>query len=133
VSRKLGKVFLFCAAVALVMHQPRPLAADSELALQVRPNVGVAPAWLRVRATVAPDARNRAIELTADSGNFYESSRRELDGQYAPKISELTLRDLPIGDYEIVVRVFDEDGGVRAVARHTVLVVGTNAGRALAN
>jgi len=133
VSKNLPKVLLFCATVALTTYQPRPLVADDELSLQVMPNVGVAPAALRVRAIVVPDSRNREIELTADSGNFYESSRRELDGEFAPKISELTLRDLPIGDYDIVVRLFDEDGGVRAVARHTVLVVGTNSGRTLAN
>jgi hypothetical protein len=121
------KVFVLAPLIALIFVQPALAAGGLEM--QVTPATAAAPASIRVRAMVEHDAGNRALELTIDSGAYYQGSMIELDGETAPKVNEVVFRDLPPGMYEIVVRLFDPDGRVRALARGTAVIVGSEGSR----
>ncbi len=118
------------ALIALVSGAfVQPTHAAGGLEMQVTPAAAAAPASIRVRAMVEHDAGNRALELTIDSGAYYQGSLIELDGETAPKVNEVVFRDLPPGMYEIVVRLFDPDGRVRALARGSAVIVGSMGSR----
>jgi hypothetical protein len=77
------------------------VSAAERITIAVSPLQSMAPTNLRVRVHVTPDADNRGLELSADSGSYYRSSWIQLDGKEAPQTITQELRDLPGGDYEI--------------------------------
>ena len=85
-------------------------ATEGRLRIDVSPRISMAPAVLRIRATVAPDAANRALQIVADSGSFYRSSMVPLDGANAAALTEMTLKNLPSGDYDVTVVLVHVDG-----------------------
>ena len=89
-----------------------PLGAREPLAIKVSPEVAFAPANLVVRAMIEADHNNRAIEIAAESDDFYRSSAMQLDGDRAPRTRTFEFRSLPSGTYEVRAKLF----GVRAVS-----------------
>ena len=65
-----------------VVLMAAPTGAGERLALKVSPAVAFAPANLIVRTTVEADSANRAMEVVAESRDFYRSSSVELDEQF---------------------------------------------------
>jgi hypothetical protein len=74
-----------------------PLGAGERITMRVAPAVSFAPANLRVRATIEGDAENRAVEVSAESADFYRSSEIQLDGDKAARTSIFEFRSLPPG------------------------------------
>ena len=111
------RLALIVVAAAAVMAEPA--SAGARLTLQVTPAVAIAPAWVRIRALVEHNPDNRAIEIVADGDNFYRRSVVELDGESAPKVNELVIKDAPRGAYEITVTLYDWHGS-RAVAHQSL-------------
>jgi hypothetical protein len=64
--------------------------------------VAFAPADLFVRATNEANEQNRAIEITAESADFYRSSEMPLDGDKAPRTTQFEFRNLPGGAYTVI-------------------------------
>jgi hypothetical protein len=104
-----------------------PLGAGERLMIRVSPAVAFAPANLLVRATVEADKDNRAIEIVADSDDFYGSSEVQLDGAAAPRITSLEFRSLPPGTYQIRVTLMGANNQPRAFVRAQVSVIATGA------
>ena len=77
----------------------------------------VARAEVIVQAIVERAADNRAIEVVAESADFYRSSTTELDGDQAPRLTSVSFRRVPAGIYDVTVRVLDVNG--RSVANET--------------
>jgi len=119
---------LFSLVVAGIVAAPghAQVRAAERLKLQVTPAVAIAPAWVRIRALVEHDAENRAIEIVADSEHFFRRSVVQLDGEAAPKVNELLIKDAPGGFYDITVTLFDARGS-RAVAHQSLQIVGSGA------
>jgi len=111
-------------AMSAFAAQPRLMGAGEALSLHVTPTAAMAPTAIRIRAIVEPDSKNRALEVSADSGIFLQGSRIELDGEAAPRVNEVVFRDMPSGAYEIAVRLLDSSGRVLALVRNTVVVEG---------
>lgn len=106
-----------------------PLGAGERLAVRVSPVVCFSPANLIVRTTVETDAGNRTLEISAESDNFYRSSEIQLDGDKAPRVTQVYFRDLPSGSFDVRVDLLGADGHMRARAHQQVEVVPGASGR----
>ena len=85
-------------------------ATEGRLRIEVSPRLSTAPSVVRIRAIVTPDAATRALQIVAESGSYYRSSMVPLDGANAAAVTEMTLKNLPGGDYDVVVVLVDVDG-----------------------
>lgn len=97
--------------------------ADEKLSIRVSPAVAFAPANLSVRTTIAADADNRAIEIVAESTDFYRSSEMQLDGESAPKTTVFHFRSLPTGEYSVRAVLRGQGGRELASTAQIVNVV----------
>lgn len=120
---RLGNMILGIALMA-VLGVAAGDAAESRLRIEVSPRVSSAPAVVRIRAIVTPDAANRALEIVVDSGDYYRSSVVYLDGANAATVTETTLKNVPGGDYEVIVALV-EAGGRRTVDKRELTVAST--------
>ena len=111
------------AAILTIGHTQG--AASETLTLQVSPSFSTAPARVVVRALVEHSADNRALEIIADSGDFYRRSVVDLDGAAAPKVNELQLIDIPGGEYQVRATLYDAHG-VRTSAQRSIMVLSQN-------
>jgi hypothetical protein len=93
------------------------------LNLRVSPAVAIAPADLTVRATVEASESNRAIEIIAESGDFYRSSEIPLDGENAPRTTRFEFRGLPGGTYAVRAVLKGANDGVLARAHQEFNVI----------
>jgi hypothetical protein len=100
------------------------LNGNQPLKMNVSPQQSFAPANLFVRLGIEPDAVNRAVEVVAESQDFYRSSLIALEGERGPRVVQLQFRNLPGGRYAVSGRVTDERGKEVAFARHEVDVLG---------
>ena len=112
----------FAAALPLGAREKDPLA------LKVSPAVAFAPANLIVRATIENSDDNRAVEIIAESDDFYRSSEMQLDGGHAPRTTMFEFRSLPPGTYEVRALLYDAAGDTRAEVRQQVNVIASGAG-----
>ena len=97
--------------------------ASERLTIAVSPRQSFAPTTLMVRIHVAPDVDNRALEVTAESGEYFRSSLIQLDGKEAPRTIAVELRGLPGGDYQVRGTLIDNAGRPRASVRQQVIVL----------
>ena len=100
---------------------------SEKLTLRVTPAVAFAPANLIVRATIAADPGNRAVEIVAESNDYYRSSEIQLDGEQAPRTNTFEFRSLPPGSYQVKATLLDSTGQPRAAARSQVNVIASGA------
>lgn len=110
------------AIAAGLMTSGIDTAAAPKLTLRVTPAVSAAPSNLTVSAYVEKDSENRTLEIAADSGMFYRSSEIQLEGDQAPMLTQVRLKNLPSGNYEIVV-VLRNARGEKTVARANAMVL----------
>jgi len=110
-------------AVGLLFLVTFSVNAGERLTIAVSPLQSFAPTNLIVRIHVAPDDANRAVEIIADSGEYYRSSRMQLDRSAAPRTITSELRSLPGGDYDVGVVLIDSTGHARAFAHQPVRIL----------
>src|SRR5262249_36731911 len=120
---------LLIVMVAVVSRPSAFVAAKEPLSIRVSPAMSFAPANLVIRTRVEPDASNRAVEIVADSDQFYRSSVVQLDGERAPRTSMFEFRSLPPGVYEVKAALIGADGRARATARGHVIVAESGVSR----
>ncbi|HXI29600.1 MAG TPA: hypothetical protein VNG89_14275 [Vicinamibacterales bacterium] len=120
--------FRACLLTILVASTTLPVGAGERITLKVSPAVAFAPANLVVRATVEADADNRAIEIVAESPDFYRSSEIQLEGDKAARTNTFEFRSLPPGTYEVRANLFGSNGEPRATIRQQVNVIASGAG-----
>jgi hypothetical protein len=112
----------------LMMTATLPLGAGERLTMKVTPAVAFAPANLIVRAMIVADADNRAVEIIAESPDFYRSSLIQLEGDKAARTSTFEFRSLPPGTYEVRANLLGANGEPRATIRQQVNVIVSGAG-----
>ena len=112
-------------AAALFLSSAVFVAAKDPLTMAVSPVQSFAPTNLTIRVHVEPDADNRALEVVAESGEYYRSSRIQLDGVDTPRTISLEMRNLPGGDYDVRSALINSTGRERAAVRAQVRVLGS--------
>jgi hypothetical protein len=115
------RTIALCSATITLLSVASGDATENRLRIDVSPRISTAPAAVRVRAFVTPNAANRALEVVADSDSFYRSSLVPLDGANAAAITETVFKNLPGGEYEVSVALVAADGG-RTVDKREVKV-----------
>lgn len=117
-------VNVFAGAALLLTSGPIPnvVHAADKLDLRVTPSVSIAPASVVVRAIVEHDRDNRALEIVADSLDFYRRTVVDLDGEQAPKTTEVKLMDIPGGQYDVSATLYMADG-TKTTVRRSVTVM----------
>ena len=105
-----------------------PLGAGERMTIKVSPAVAFAPANLIVRTMIVADADNRAVEIIAESADFYRSSMVQLDGDKAARTSSFEFRSLPPGNYEVRANLFGARGEQRATVRQQINVMASGMG-----
>jgi len=115
-------VRLFCFGI-LLLSLTLPLVAGERMIIKVSPAVAFAPANLIVRTMIEADARNRFVEIVAESNDFYRSSEIQLDGEHAPRTTTFEFRSLPPGIYEVKGTLRASDGSAIATVRQEINVI----------
>jgi hypothetical protein len=92
------------------------------LRMKVWPKMGHEPADLYVLAVIEADDRNRLLEITVDSADFFASSQMQLDGRRAPRLSDISFRSVPGGNYVVTTTLIGSDGR-RAEVTQAVIIV----------
>jgi len=116
------------AIVTLVMLLTLPAGAGEKLTITVSPAVAFAPATLIVRARIDADPDNRAMEIVAESADFYRASEVPLNGDQAPHMNVFEFRSLPSGTYEVKATLLDAKHQARASVRSEVNVIQSGGG-----
>lgn len=112
---------IVCASAITLLSVGSGDAHENRLRIDVSPRVSAAPAAVRVRAFVTPDAANRSLEIIADSDEFYRRSLIQLDGASAAFVTEMVFKNLPGGDYQVSVALVATDIG-RTIDKREVTV-----------
>jgi hypothetical protein len=117
-------------ACALVMATTTLRAGSAEkLTLRVTPAVAFAPANLIVRTMILADPDNRAVEVIAESPEYYRSSEIQLNGEQAPRTTTFEFRSLPPGTYQVKALLLNSTGRERAAAVQQVNVIASGGAR----
>jgi len=111
------------AFVGLALMTTGVDGANQPVTMQVSPAMSFAPANLVIRARLEPYVNNRAMEVIAESADFYRSSAIELAGDRAPRTVTFEFRGLPPGEYEVTAAVIGTDHRRRALVRSRVYVM----------
>jgi hypothetical protein len=112
----------------LTMMATLPLGAGERITMKVSPAVAFAPANLIVRAMVIADADNRALEIIAESPDFYRSSMVQLEGEKSARTTNVEFRNLPPGTYEVRGNLLGSRGEQRATVRQQINVIASGMG-----
>ena len=112
----------------LMLITTLPMGAGERITVKVSPAVAFAPANLVVRTMIEADQDNRAVEIIAESADFYRSSQIQLEGDKAPRTTSFEFRSLPPGTYDVRALLIGADGEQRAFARQTINVIASGAG-----
>jgi hypothetical protein len=113
----------FFGILMLATTAPLGAGAGDRISIKASPAVAFAPAHLVVRALIEADADNRAVEVVAESADFYRSSQMQLEGDKAPRTTQFEFRSLPPGTYEVRAMLIGPSGQQRALARQQVSVI----------
>ena len=111
-----------------VITSTLPLGAGERITMKVSPAVAFVPANLIVRAMILADADNRAVEVIAESQDFYRSSMIQLEGEKAARTNMFEFRSLPPGTYEVRANLFGTNGEQRATIHQQMNVIASGTG-----
>lgn len=121
------KVLTTISAVLLLISPSA--AADRGIAnIRITPATSLEPANVSVEVAVERHADNRLLTIVVDSGSYYWSSERQLEGHEGPYLSVFNCRELPAGEYAVRATIVAADGRVRATARNRIIVMSRTPG-----
>ena len=106
-----------------------PINGTESLKMSVSPAQSLAPAYLRVRLTVEPNAVNRTVGVVAESDDYFRSSELPLQGEDGPRTILFEFRGVPSGDYQIRGLIGDARGHEVASVKQNVYVLASGTDR----
>jgi hypothetical protein len=102
--------------VALLAVMSLGVHAGEPVRVRVVPAFALNPADVMVETVIEPDVRNRGVEVTVDSPNFFATSTVVLEGDRAPRVRTTRFRQLPAGSYEVSATLVQDSGSRPKVA-----------------
>ena len=119
-TRIATRVMMTVLLLALGATGPK---AQEPVRIAASPTFAFAPALLRVRVRVEPNAANRTLTITADSDGYYRSSLMELEGDTSEKTFFVEFKRVPAGQYQLSAVVRNGSGENLAVATQGVSIL----------
>src|SRR5262245_26083174 len=112
--------------MASVGVSARASAADNEGKMWVRltPNIAYAPATVQLKVHVPPQAENRRLRVTLDSGVYLRSSDLPLEGDQAAALHLFRWPGVPSGSYVVFVELILSNGKSRMIEAGRIQIVG---------
>jgi hypothetical protein len=107
----------FTLSAVLALPVSTPCQAEDRLSVTVSPNVGFSPMDVRIKVRIEPNGENRALEIVAESPEFFRSSEQPLNGVAAPRVTAIEFRNLPAGDYLVTTTLRAANKTVAIVRR----------------
>ncbi len=126
---------LFCSFVALLLAASPLLQASSPPAQpageQVHKTIAVGPALVvdapgdvEFSIRISPTVGTHELRVFAESESYYRSTTIGLDGLDSAPLHQFTWRSFPVGEYEVVGMLVDDDGIEEIIVRSALKVVG---------
>jgi hypothetical protein len=109
-------------AVLAFVSASAGIGAGARMTVRVSPAVSFAPGRVVVRATIESNEANRALQVTADSADYYTSSTVHLDGERAARTTVVQLRNLPRGEYRVTANLLGAGDDVLVRIERAVIV-----------
>ena len=97
--------------------------AQDPVRIAVSPAHAFAPAFLRVRVSVEPNAANRSLTIIANSEGYYRSSLIQLEGETSARTFFVELKQVPAGEYKLSAVVSNGNRKDVAVATQGVRIL----------
>jgi hypothetical protein len=97
--------------------------AQDPVRMVASPSFAFAPAWLRIRVSVEPNAANRTLTIAAESDGYYRSSLIELEGDSGPQTYFVEFKHVPAGAYELSAVVRNGSGKDVGIATQGVRIL----------
>ena len=119
-TRITTRVMMTVLLLALGATGPK---AQEPVRIAASPTFAFAPALLRVRVRVEPNAANRTLTITADSDGYYRSSLIELEGDTSEKTFFVEFKRVPAGQYQLSAVVRNGSREDLAVATQGVSIL----------
>lgn len=95
--------------------------------LLVTPQVGFAPADIKVRVRIEPNPNNRYYQVIVTGPDYYAESEWPLEGAESPPTQpEKWYKGLPSGEYDVYAIVYQLDNGKfhTYTTKKTVIIAG---------
>ena len=109
---------------AAVLLTATSAGTDREVvSIRIWPATSFEPSDVMVQVDVEENADNRLLQVSADSGQFYWSSERQLEGENGPRLSDFACRQVPAGEYDVRAQVLGASGQIRSSARGRMVVL----------
>ena len=125
---------LFCSFVALLLAASPLLQAASPAAQpagqQVHKTIAVGPALVvdapgdvEFSIQISPTVKTRELRVFAESESHYRSTTIGLDGLDSVPVHHFTWRSFPVGEYQVVGMLVDDDGSEEIIVRSSLKVI----------
>lgn len=125
---------LFCFFVALLLAASPLLQASSPAAQsdgeQVHQTIAVgsalivdAPGDVEFSIQISPTARTHELRVYAESESHYRSTTIGLEGLDSALVHHFTWRSFPVGEYQVVGMLVDNDGTEEIIVQSALKVI----------
>jgi hypothetical protein len=101
--------------------------AQDHVRIAVSPAQAFAPAFLRIRVSVEPNAANRTLTIIANSEDYYRSSLIDLQGETSARTFFVEFKQVPAGEYKLSAVVSKGNRENVAVAAQSVRIMSPQA------
>jgi hypothetical protein len=117
---------LITTAFLLALGATGP-GAQEPVHIAASPAIAFAPALVRIRVRVEPNAANRMLAIVAESDGYSRRSLIELQGDRGPQTFFVELKNVPAGAYELSAMVRNGNGKDVGVATQGVRILSIEA------
>ena len=125
---------LFCSFFALLLAASPLLQAASPAAQpagqQVHKTIAVGPALVvdapgdvEFSIQISPTVKTHELRVFAESESHYRSTTIGLDGLDSVPVHHFTWRSFPVGEYQVVGMLVDDDGSEEIIVRSSLKVI----------
>ena len=109
------------ALAIVVLGGGSGVTAGTKLSIQASPAISLEPTDIVVTVRIERDPENRALEIAADSDGYFTKSVVQLDGEQAARTTQVTLKSVPGGDYEVSAVLRRRTGESTTVQQHVMV------------